>query len=151
MPSGPLSKASAVAPDGAELRRELPCHWHVARLEAVLGEATGVVEIARCPRVLTQAAYVVGAQVLGDDEWRDTRTQALLEHNEPPDAAVAVREGVYALQSPVEPHYVLKGVRTLGLILMDELADETGDVPRGSRLDIPDGTAYHVREARVCL
>lgn len=46
-----------------------------------------------------------------DDERHDARAKALLEHNEPPYAAVSVLERVYLFEPRVEFHDVLEGFR----------------------------------------
>lgn len=58
-----------------------------------------------------QPVVIKQLNALVDDERHDAKPQALLEHNEPPDAAVSVLERVYLLKSRVEFHDVLEGFR----------------------------------------
>ena len=65
-----------------------------------------------------------------DDERHDAKPQALLEHNEPPDAAVSVLERVYLLEPRVEFHDVLEGFRRAVFVICKEPAHFRVDVPR---------------------
>lgn len=51
---------------------------------------------------LPQPAIIVHFQLFGNDERNKAFCKALLEHDEPPDAAVAVLKRVYALKSLME-------------------------------------------------
>ena len=64
-----------------------------------------------------------------DDERHDAVAQALLEHNEPPDAAVSVLERVYLLEPRVEFRDVLEGFRRTVFVLRKEPAHFRVDVP----------------------
>ena len=77
-----------------------------------------------------QTVVIKQLNALVDDERHDVKPQALLEHNEPPDAAVSVLERVYLLEPRVEFHDVLKGFRRAVFVLRKEPAHFRVDVPR---------------------
>ena len=60
------------------------------------------------PGALREPAIVEQLRLVRDDEGRDGVAQALLEHDEPAHAAVAVLEGVDGLELCVEGHDVLE-------------------------------------------
>lgn len=63
-------------------------------LEAVLGEAAGVAEVASFGFPVLEAAVVEGFEIVRDDEGDDAEAQAFFEEKQAADAAVAVLEGV---------------------------------------------------------
>ena len=70
--------------------------------------------------------YIEQLNALLDDERHDAKPQALLEHNEPPDADVSVLERV---ESRVECHDILEGFRRTVFVIRKEPAYFRVDVP----------------------
>lgn len=62
-------------------------------MEAVLGEAAGVAEVASFGFPVLEAAVVVGLEVVCDDEGDDASPQAFLEQQQAAHATGAVLEG----------------------------------------------------------
>ena len=76
-----------------------------------------------------QTIVIKQLNVRVDDERHDARAKALLEHNEPPDAAVSVLERVYLLEHRVEFHDVLEGFQRAVFVIRNEPAHFHVDVP----------------------
>ena len=74
-----------------------------------MGEAAGVAEIAALGFPVLKAAVVEGLQIVRDDEGNNTGSQAFLEKQQAADAAVAVLEGVDALEAVVEVQQIVEG------------------------------------------
>ena len=68
----------------------------------ILCREASVSEIAVNMPPLAQATVVKQFQLVSDDEWYNATTQALLEHDEPPHASIAILEGVYLLETNME-------------------------------------------------
>ena len=78
-------------------------------LEAVLRETAGVAEAAWFGFPVLQAAVVEGFQIVRDDEGNDAAAQAFLEQQQAAVTAVAVLEGVDALEAVVEVQQIVEG------------------------------------------
>ena len=83
------------------------------------GEA-GVKKVAALVVPLGEAAVVEHFVALVDDKGDDVMLEALLEHEEAPDSAVAVLEGVNALEAHVKGDDILKGDGFKGVIIGDQ-------------------------------
>ena len=66
---------------------------------------------------LVQPPVVKQLEILVDDEGHDAVGKALLEHDKPTHAAVAVLEGMNALKSVVERHDVFKSFIRKGIVV----------------------------------
>ena len=100
-------------------------------LETVLGEAAGVAEVAGFGFPVLEAAVVKGLQIVCDDEGDDTAAQAFLEQQQAADAAVAVLEGVDALEAVVKVQQIVKGLFFLGVVIPQQGLHGGGDGLRG--------------------
>ena len=89
-------------------------------LVVVLCRKAGVAQIFAHGGPLLQASVVEHLEVVGDDEGDDAGRQALLEHQEPSDAAVAILKRVDALETLVQIENVVECLVPPGVVLRKE-------------------------------
>ncbi len=94
--------------------------------EAVLSCKTCVHEEAAFCVPFREAAVVVALHLIFDDEWRDRIREAFLEHDEAPDASIAILEGVDALECHMERHDVLQCMLRFGVVTSEQAVDLCG-------------------------
>ena len=75
----------------------------------VLGGEAGVGEVAVDVAPFVETAVVEELELFGDDEGDDVRREAFFQHHQSADAAIAVLEGVDALELAVEVDDVFEG------------------------------------------
>ena len=89
-------------------------------LVVVLCREAGVAQILAYGGPLLQAAVVEHLEVVGDDEGNDAGRQALLEHHETSDAAVAVLKRVDTFETLVQVEYIVERLAPPGVIFRKE-------------------------------
>lgn len=70
-----------------------------------------------------EAAVVEGFEGICDDKGHDVVREAFFEHDETADTAVAILEGVNALECVVEVQNIIKGLFFNALIAVDEFLE----------------------------
>jgi len=65
---------------------------------------------------LTQTSVIEHLQFVGDDERNDTTAQALLKHDETPNASITILERVYLLEANMKIENVFQRVLLLGVV-----------------------------------
>ena len=88
------------------------------------------------------AAQVSGPALVVDDEGYATMAQALLHHDQPAEAAVAVFEGMDMFEADMEVQDVPKVVFFLGLIFLNQSVELLGDLLRGKTILMWTGTEF---------
>ena len=99
-------------------------------MEAVLRQEAGVAEVASFGFPVLEAAVVEGFEIVRDDEGNDAAAQAFLEQQQAADAAVAVLEGVDALEAVVEVQQIVEGFLLLCVIIPQKPLHGGGDFLR---------------------
>ena len=90
------------------------------RLEPILRGQAGIRKESPLVIPIREPPVVEDLHVVGDDERDHAAGEALFEHDEPAHAAVAVLEGVNALEGHVEAQDVGKRVLFAGIVLLQK-------------------------------
>lgn len=92
--------------------------------------AAGVAEAAGFGFPGLEAAVVEGFQIVRDDKGDDAVAQTFFEQQQAANAAVAVMEGVDALEAVVEVQQIVKGLFFFGVVVPQQGFHSGGDVFR---------------------
>ena len=89
-------------------------------MDHILRELAGADEIPVLAVPVFQPVVIKKLNARVDDERHDARAKALLEHNEPPDAAVSVLERVYHLKTLMQVDHILKCFYLLCIVFFQQ-------------------------------
>lgn len=87
----------------------------------ILGGEAGVAEVAGELGPVGEASVVEDLEGICDDKGDNVVREAFFEHDETPDTAVAILEGVNALECVVEVQNIIEGLLFYALVAGDEL------------------------------
>ena len=97
-----------------------------------MGKPAGVAEIAGFGFPVLEAAVVEGFEVVRNDEGDEAAAEAFLEQQQAADAAVAVLEGVDALEAVVKVQQIIEGLFFLRVVCLEQLLHSDRDDLRHS-------------------
>lgn len=97
-------------------------------LEAHLGFHAHIHQNTAVLVPLADAVQIAGAALIIDDKRHDLVPEALLEHQQAPDATIAILEGMDALEPNMEIENLMKADILLCLVFFEQLIDGCGDL-----------------------
>ena len=107
-------------------------------LKTILREAAGVTEVAALGFPVLEAAVVEGFEVVRDNKGDDASSQAFFEQQQAADTAVAVLEGMDALEAVVEIQQIVESLLLFGVVVPQQDLHGSGDVLRRGGISAAD-------------